>query len=484
MALWSKQFALSADDERMHVLEDRNQHLRQKLAALRLELASAKSIKEKHEKSLKSARKRQKEAHEQMKREGWSAEAELSGKLAVLEAKKASLITTKEIVDQEYYDLNDIRNTNKESLDAQMVSLQNNLKGMTAEKANMRSLLQDAKHRLKHRLRECESLLDAQKDLDSTITETLSLARAFVARRLAIIVQDDDILIDLKNHYEKGITVFSSRPKPRKIDRYEGSGLLRSSQGADSGPIDSTNKPKKGSRPKSAVSFTATSNTSPKSRVLIEDLAYSPTISQAPITLALVNDKPDVEHIEQQALDNTGLLTTSALIKNALEQDSSDYYRRLLNEDAIREFNLDTKDRQPSPRTSSYLEKLLLPPVQDCPETGAAKGPTKDKPLASGTRATSSSKKIKRSSSSLKRRAQQIKSLNKQYIDKIALIDILTEQRRTLQDKLINITNIRGGTYTKASTIMMIRKQIGELTAEIEEMTRALPNISVIPRTT
>lgn len=70
MALWTTQFALSAGDEHMRALEDRNKHLRQKLAALRLELTSAKSIKDKREKDLKAAYKKQKEAYEQMKQKG------------------------------------------------------------------------------------------------------------------------------------------------------------------------------------------------------------------------------------------------------------------------------------------------------------------------------------------------------------------------------------------------------------------------------
>lgn len=480
MALWSRQFALSADDERMQALEDKNQHLRQKLTALRLELASAKSIKERHEKSMKNARKKQKEAYEKMKKEGWSVEADLNGKLAVLEAKKTSLIATKEIVDQEYYDLNDIKNTNKESLDAQMVSLQNNLKGMASEKANMRSILQDAKHKLKHRLKECESLLDVQKDLDSSVTEVLSLARAFIVRKLATAIQDDDILTDLRNHYEREVTVFSSRPEQSKINKSSSSVLIKSSQGVESTPLaNSTSNSTKRSRPKSAVSFT-TNNTSQKSKILIEDLTYDPIASQTSTNLVTVNNKLDVE---QQMISNTDLLSTSALIRNALERDSNDYYRRLLNEDAIREFNLNTNGDQSSPKPTSYLEKLLLPPVQNCSSIETAKESTEDKPLVSNIRAVSTSKKSKRSSSSLKRRIQQIKKSNKQYIDQLALIDILTEQRKTLQDKLINIINIRGGTYTKASTIMMIRKQIGELTAEIEGITRDLPNIHSIPKT-
>lgn len=475
MALWTTQFALSAGDERLHMLEDRNQHLRQKLAALRLELASAKSIKDKQEKDMRAAHSKQKEIYEQMKQKGWSAEAELSGQLAVLEAKKASLITTKDIVDQEYYDLDDIMKTNKGSLDAQLMSLQSNLNGMATEKAGMRSLLRDAKHRLKHRLKECETLLDTQKDIDNSIAEALSLARAFVVRKLATVVQDDDILTELKRHYEKEVTAFSSSPSSgsprRRTINVCGSELAESNQRASSNSLaGSTTRPKRNSKSKSTVSF-ITNNTSPSSRIMLEDLAYESSASHAPIAAAsasaLADDKTK---IERQMPGDTGLLSTSALIKRALEQDSGDYYRRLLSEDAIREFGLSIKDAKPSPRSSSYLEKLLLPPVQDDQELAAAV----DKPPASGLRAASSSKKTKRSSS-LKRRAQQIKKYNKQYIDQLALIDILTEQRRTLQDKLVNITNIRSGTYTKASTIMMLRKQIGELTAEIEEMTRALP---------
>ncbi|KAE8302385.1 hypothetical protein GL50803_0011743 [Giardia duodenalis] len=479
MALWTTQFALSAGDEHMRALEDRNKHLRQKLAALRLELTSAKSIKDKREKDLKAAYKKQKEAYEQMKQKGWSAEAELNGQLAVLEAKKESLIMTKEIMEQEYHDLDDIWKTNKDSLDAQLAFLQSNLKGMATEKANMRSVLRDAKHKLRHYLKECEGLLDAQKDLEHSIIEALSLARAFVVRKLATIVQDDVVLAELKDHYEKEVAVLSSRPGQTATGKCRTSDLVRSEQKTSPADLvtstDRSKKAKEDSRPKSAVSFTTVSNTSPRSKVLIEDLACEPAVPPAPLTLTPANARAEAE---DQTPGDTDPLSTTLLIRNALEKDSSDYYRRLLNEDAIREFCLTSKEEQSSTSAGSYMKKLLRPSVQDCTESYPA-----DKPTTSGPRAASSSKKAKRSSS-LKRRAQQIKKHNKQYLDQMALIDILTEQRKTLQDKLINITNIRGGTYTKASTIMMIRKQIGELTTEIEGLIQTLPNISPVPKTT
>ncbi|EFO64752.1 Hypothetical protein GLP15_5096 [Giardia lamblia P15] len=479
MALWTAQFALSASDEHIRTLKDKNTHLRQKLAALRLELTSIKSIRDKREKDLKTAYKKQKEAYEQMKQKEWSAEAELNGQLAVLEAKKESLSMTKEIIEQEYRDLDDIWKTNKGSLDAQLALLQSNLKGMTTEKTNMRSALRDAKHRLKHHLKECEALLDTQKDIENSINEALSLARAFVVRKLATVIQDDAVLTELKHHYEKRITVFSSHSGQSLANNCGNSEVVKSEQKVSSADldtnIDKSMRAKGNSRPKSTVSFTTISNTNPRSRVLIEDLAYEPSVPHAPLTLISSAVKPEVE---QQTPGDTDLLSTTALIKNALERDSNDYYRRLLNEDAIREFGLTSKEGPPSSSTESYIKKLLHPPIQENTNSCAA-----DKSTTAGPRAASSSKKAKRSSS-LKRRTQQIKKHNKKYMDQMALIDILTEQRRTLQDKLINITNIRGGTYTKASTIMMIRKQIGELTAEIEELIQTLPNISTIPKTT